>query len=90
LAGNQRRSDRQDGRVNAPSSEWLADDVAAELGEVARCWISSSLAGLLWADVMARHVRPVTPVEYARVGVRLRLSALVMAGAVVVGLGRLT
>lgn len=52
-------------------------------------WISGSLAGLLWADVMARHGHPVTPGEYARVGVRVGLPALVVAGAVAIGLGRL-
>ena len=52
-------------------------------------WISGSLAGLLWADVMARHAHPVTPGEYARVGVRVGLPALGVAGAVAVGLGRL-
>lgn len=52
-------------------------------------WISGSLAGLLWADVMARHGHPVTPGEYARVGVRVGLPALLVAGIVAVGLGRL-
>jgi arsenical pump membrane protein len=45
-------------------------------------WISGSLAGLLWADIMRHHGHPVTPAAYARVGVRVGLPALLATLAV--------
>lgn len=51
-------------------------------------WISGSLAGLLWADVMAGHGHPVTAGQYARVGRRVGLPALLLAGAVAVATSR--
>lgn len=52
-------------------------------------WLSGSLAGLLWADIMAAHARPVTFGRYARVGMQVGLPALLVAGAVAIGLGRI-
>lgn len=46
-------------------------------------WISGSLAGLLWADVMRRHGYHVSAIDYARVGIRVGSPALLAAAAVV-------
>lgn len=51
-------------------------------------WAGGSLAGLLWLDTMRRFGHPMSPGDYARVGVRVGLPALLVAGPIVVLLGR--
>lgn len=50
-------------------------------------WAGGSLAGLLWLDTMRRFGHEVTPSQYARIGVRVGVPALLVAGAVVVTTG---
>jgi arsenical pump membrane protein len=42
-------------------------------------WASGSLAGLLWLDIVRREGVEVSFMEYARVGVRVGIPALLVA-----------
>jgi arsenical pump membrane protein len=46
-------------------------------------WVSGSLAGLLWSDIVRREGLHVTPLDYARVGVRVGLPVLAVSIPVV-------
>lgn len=52
-------------------------------------WAGGSLAGLLWLDTMRRFGHDLGPGDYARVGLRVGLPALLAAGTVVLTTGRL-
>lgn len=52
-------------------------------------WVSGSLAGLLWIDIMNRNGHPVSVGHYARVGLRVGAPALVASAAVAVAVGHL-
>jgi arsenical pump membrane protein len=47
-------------------------------------WITGSLAGLLWMDIVRHAGHDVSPIDYARVGLRVGAPALVLATACVV------
>ena len=47
-------------------------------------WIHASLAGLLWLDIVRGHGLDVSPVDYARIGWKVGIPALTVAGAIVV------
>lgn len=52
-------------------------------------WAGGSLAGLLWLDTVRRFGFAVTPVDYARIGVRVGLPALGVVAVAVLAGGRL-
>ena len=51
-------------------------------------WITGSLAGLLWMDIVRHAGHDVSPLDYARVGIRVGLPALAL-GAICVVVGGL-
>ncbi|MEX0825829.1 MAG: SLC13 family permease [Acidimicrobiia bacterium] len=52
-------------------------------------WLSGSLAGLLWLDIVRRLGLQVTPLQYARVGWRVGLPAIAAATPVLLVISRL-
>jgi arsenical pump membrane protein len=50
-------------------------------------WLHGSLAGLLWLDIVRAHGLVVTPLSYARVGIRVGIPALAAAGLMVLLVG---
>jgi len=50
-------------------------------------WVYGSLAGLLWLDIVRGAGFAVTPLDYARVGIRVGAPALLAAGTVAIATG---
>jgi arsenical pump membrane protein len=57
----------------APDTAWV---YLASVNTGPTLWLTGSLAGLLWADIMLHNGHPITPLDYARTGIRVGLPSI--------------